>query len=158
MKLIIGTDAINAAIKSIKTRGAKLDKDIQRAALSTMNHHSEHGDVTLINRLVDAMPAGSRVNALREFIETFGAVLYDPQKKVFIHKRGAKARIEEAAKVMWTEFKPEKAYQPIVDPHKLVQQLLKRMTQDQDKLGEASAVTPELISGLNALAHAEPAH
>lgn len=158
MKLIIGTDAINAAIKSIKTRGAKLDKDIQRAALSTMNHHSEHGDVTLINRLIDAMPSGSRVNALRAFIETFGAVSYDEENKRFIHKRGAKARVDEAAKVMWTDFKPETAYVPITDPHKLVKQLLKRMQDDQAKVGEASKVTPELLAGLKALSHAEPTH
>lgn len=112
VKIIEGASAIDAAIKSIANRGKKLDRDIQQAAISAMAHHSKHGDVTLVNRLVDAMPKGSRVNALRDFILNHGAVSYDEESKKFVHAKGKEARIEAAQGIMWTEFKPEPEYQP----------------------------------------------
>jgi len=72
------TTILNAAqadklIVSIKGRGAKLDADIHQAALSVVSHHVEHGDVTLINRLVLAMPKSSRRNALVAWVLHFDA-------------------------------------------------------------------------------------
>lgn len=112
VKIIQGASAIDAAIASIGRRGAKMDRDIQQAAISAMAHHAQHGDVTLVNRLVDAMPNGSRVNALRDFILNHGAVSYDSESKAFVHTKGKDARIEQAQGVMWTEFKPEPEYKP----------------------------------------------
>jgi hypothetical protein len=147
-KLISGSGAIKAAIDSIARRGKKLDRDIQVAALSAMQHHVEHGDVTLINRLVDSMPKGSRVNALRAFIETFGAVRYDTESKNFLHIKGATFRLDDAMQIMWSEFKPEAAYQPITDPFKRFDQLVGQFEKDMAEMGDASKVTPEMISAL----------
>lgn len=152
-KLLTGSAAIDKAIASIATRGKKLDNDIQIAALSAMQHHSECGDVTLINRLVSAMPLGSRVNALREYIETFGAVAFDPDSKVFIHAKGKKARITDAMAVTWTAFKPEHDYQPLTDPVKLVAQTMARMEKDMKELGTKSKVTAEMYAAVKS-AHA----
>lgn len=147
-KLIEGTSAISKAIDSISTRGKKLDRDIQVAALSAMQHHVEHGDVTLINRLVDAMPKGSRVNALRAFIETFGAVRFDAESKKFVHVRGASFRLEAAMETLWSDFKPETAYQPITDPFKRFDQLTAQFERDMKEMGDNSKVTPEMIEAL----------
>lgn len=148
--LIAGAKSINAAIESIQRRGKKLDKDIQIAALSAMQHHVEHGDVTLINRLVSAMPKGSRVNALRTFIDTFGAVRYDTESKRFVHVKGKTFNIEAAMKVMWTEFKPESAYTPITDPLKQFDRLVSQFEKDVAEMGDQSKVTPEMITALKA--------
>lgn len=146
--LISGVAAIKSAIDSIARRGKKLDRDIQVAALSAMQHHVEHGDVTLINRLVDSMPKGSRVNALRAFIETFGAVRFDAESKKFVHVKGATFRLDDAMQIMWSEFKPETAYQPITDPFGRVVALVAAFEKDVAELGDASKVTPEMISAL----------
>ena len=146
--LIAGSASIKSAIDSIARRGKKLDRDIQVAALSAMQHHVEHGDVTLINRLVEAMPKGSRVNALRAFIETFGAVRYDTDEKNFVHVKGATFRLDEAMQVMWSEFKPETAYQPITDPFKRFDQLVSAFEKDIEQMGDASKVSPEMIAAL----------
>lgn len=157
-KLIAGAANIKSAIDSIARRGKKLDRDIQVAVLSAMQHHVEHGDVTLINRLVDAMPNGSRVNALRAFIETFGAVRYDTESKKFVHVKGATFKLDDAMKIMWSEFKPETAYQPITDPFKRFEQLVSAFEKDIEHLGDDSKVTPDMIRELkNAKARAQEA-
>lgn len=113
IKVITGTDAIKAAINSIQNRGAKLDRDIQQAAISTMQHHADHGDVTLINALIEAMPQGSRVNALREMIMKCSTlVAWDDQAKVFKHNKGGAFDLEKAQSKMWTTYKPEQPYRP----------------------------------------------
>ena len=146
--LISGAANIKAAIDSIERRGKKYDHDVQIAALSAMQHHAEHGDVTLVNRLVDAMPKGSRVNALREFIETFGAVRFDAESKKFLHTKGKEFRLDAAMKIMWHEFKPEQAYQPITDPFKRFDQLVTQFERDMKEMGDDSKVTPEMIAAL----------
>lgn len=146
--LISGAANIKAAIDSIERRGKKYDRDVQIAALSAMQHHIEHGDVTLINRLVDAMPKGSRVNALRAFIETFGAVRFDAESKKFVHVKGGTFRLDDAMQIMWNEFKPETAYQPITDPFKRFDQLVSQFERDMQEMGDQSKVTPEMIAAL----------
>lgn len=148
--LISGAAKIKAAIDSIERRGKKYDRDVQVAALSAMQHHVEHGDVTLINRLVDAMPKGSRVNALRAFIETFGACRYDAESKAFVHAKGKNHRLNEAHGILWTEFKPEADYQSI-DPVAFLNGAIKRLEADVKKMGEKSKVDPSLIAGLRDL-------
>ncbi len=74
MKLISGAPAIIKAIASISTRGAKLDGDIHATACSTLQHLDECGDYMLAERLVQAMPKGSRKLALVEFMLAYGKV------------------------------------------------------------------------------------
>lgn len=112
-KLLLGVAAINKAIASIHTRGKRLDNDIQLAALSVINHVEEHRDVTVVNTLIDAMPKGSRVNALREFILQHGKVAYNEETKDFSFNRDAETDLEGAAAIMWTEFKPEAPFVPL---------------------------------------------
>tara|TARA_R110002167_G_scaffold235258_1_gene440575 strand:- start:385 stop:861 length:477 start_codon:yes stop_codon:yes gene_type:complete len=133
MKLITNKSDIVAAIKSISGRGAKLDKDIQRAAVSAMSHHNEHGDVTIINELVAAMPKGARVNALRDYILAHGKVSFDDKAKAFVHAKEGSFDLEGALAISWVEFKPEAEYKPL-DALKLVTALAKRIAAaDSDK-------------------------
>ena len=112
MKLFTTKEQIVAAIKSISTRGAKLDADIWTAATSAMAHHAEHGDVTLINELIDAMPKGSRVVALVAFIAKCGKVTYDADAKTFLHDKSGEFNLEKAMSKSWVEYKPEQPYRP----------------------------------------------
>lgn len=51
-------------IASIAKRGANLDRDIHQVAVSAAVHYVEHGDITLANKLLLAMPKSARKNAL----------------------------------------------------------------------------------------------
>jgi len=133
IKLITGKDNIIKAIASITKRGAGLDKDIWIAAVSAMAHHNEHGDVTIINGLVSAMPKGSRVNAIRDYILAHGKVSFDSDTKLFKHDKDGFFDLEGALAVSWVEFKPEPEYKPF-DALKLVTALAKRIAAaDSDK-------------------------
>ena len=65
---------LSSKIKLIKTNGAKLDALIQEAALGCIEHAAEHGDVRPANQLWDAMPNGSRRNALGMYLVEYGAI------------------------------------------------------------------------------------
>lgn len=139
--LLNGKEAIEAAITSIQTNGKKLDLDIHVAGVSCLNHINEHGDVTLLNRLVAAMPKGSRVNALRAWAEDFGRVSYNTDTNVFdFDKKSKPTDLVKAAETSWTEYKPESKYVPMDFRAKLtvlLNEAVKRSALDKgDKIDE----------------------
>lgn len=125
MKLFTSKQTIIAAIEDIRTTGKKLDQMIQVAACSVIAHVEKHGDVTLVNTLVEAMPNGSRVNALRDFLNTFGKVVYDEASKEFKFDKSKETDLVGAQNIMWTEFKPEQPYVAF-DLKALIQGVLKK--------------------------------
>lgn len=150
MTLLIGTDAIDKAIASIKTRGAKLDQDIWIAAVSALQHHDLHGDTTLVNRLVAAMPKGSRVNALRDFITCVGKVKFNDKTKQFDHDKEGTFDLAAAVAVSWTEYKPEPAYVPF-DALKAIKALVAKLdSADTDKGDKVTAEQDKAIRTLAA--------
>lgn len=134
MKLLTKTTDIEKAITSINKRGKTLDRDIHVAACSALNHCAQHNDTIYINRLIESMPKGSRVNALRDFMEKFGNIAYNEETKVFDYKKGKKADIEKAQEKSWTEFKPEPQFKGFDLEQQLKQVLVKasKMLQDSN--------------------------
>lgn len=106
--------AIEKAIASIHNRGKKLDQDIQDCGLSILSHIDKCGDVTVFWKLYEAMPRGSRRNALVDWACSFGKLavnLDDATKKdkPFVYSKDKATNIEGAVEKPWFEFKPEKA-------------------------------------------------
>lgn len=148
MKLITETKAIELAIKSIQSRGSKLQKDIHVCAVSCLNHIEKHGDITLLNRLVAALPGGWRVNAIKAWSEEFGKVNWDNTQKAFTYDKSKKSNIEGAIAVSPEEFKPEAEYKPL-DLAEAIKALLKKA---QERVGsENDNVPEELFNKLNQL-------
>lgn len=77
---ILDATATNKAIVSIKTRAAKLQTEVHQAAVSSLNHAINHGDVTLMNRLLLALPASARRNALAAWAVKFGPFIANTDK------------------------------------------------------------------------------
>lgn len=140
MKTVIikGAAAIDKAIASIKNRGAKLDHSIQQAGLSVLAHASEHGDTTCADRLVAAMPKGTRKLALVEWMLAFGQVrVLDKAKPeeaerikagaVFKLDRERKLNIDGADEMQWHEFKKEAPVSTAFDAQAAVANVLARM-------------------------------
>lgn len=148
MKLITETKAIELAIKSIQSRGSKLQKDIHICAVSCLNHIEKHGDITLLNRLVAALPGGWRANAIKAWAEEFGKVNWDNTQKAFTFDKAKKSNIEGAIAVSPEEFKPEAEYKPL-DLAEAIKALLKKA---QERVGsENDNVPEELFNKLNQL-------
>lgn len=64
--------AVDKLIVSIKTRGQKYDADIHSAGMACLFHADKHGDITLMNRLLIALPKSSRRNALAQWACAMG--------------------------------------------------------------------------------------
>lgn len=71
---------VNKSIESIKNRGAKLDRDVHSTALACLWHVQEHGDITLMNRLLLALPKSTRRNALGKWAVQFGKLKLNEDK------------------------------------------------------------------------------
>lgn len=136
--LIVGAAAIQKAITSIATRGAKLDADIQHAGLSVLAHIQAHGDYTLAERLVTAMPKGARKLALVEWMLAFGQVrklekgatdnAAIAEGHIFAYDKARKTNMEGAAAMPWTEFKKEADVLTAFDAQAAVAAVLKRLS------------------------------
>ena len=131
--LIVGTVELNKAIDSVINRGKKLDDSIQLLGLSLLGHTDEHGDITLMNRLLVSFPKGSRRNAFAEWALKFGKFQLNTgadKKDVPFHF--AKERTTDllgAEGMMWTEFKPEQDLDKVFDFGALLQALIKKADQ-----------------------------
>jgi len=113
LKLYTTAAAITKAIGSIERRGKKLDADIQITGLSCLNHNQEHGDVTLLCKLFNAMPKGSRRNALADWALKFGKVVLNEDKSTakelpFLFKKTGSTDLSAASETPWYDCKPEK--------------------------------------------------
>lgn len=105
--------ACNVAIASIAKRGAKLDADIQTVGLNILNHVAEHREVSLVLKLYNAMPKGSRRNALADWFQRFGQVTVNTDKasakeRPFLFAKDKTTDVQGAIATAWYECKPEK--------------------------------------------------
>jgi hypothetical protein len=137
MKIITEVKAIEASIKSIQTRGKSLAKDIHLVAVSCLAHIEKHGDITLLNRLVTALPSGWRSNAVKAWGEAFGKVNWDNKAKAFVYDKNKKTDLEGAIEISPEDFKPEPEYKPMdlaADIAKLVKKASERVGSDNDNV------------------------
>lgn len=149
MKLYTEAKQIELAIKSIQARGSKLAKDIHITAVSCLAHIEKHGDITLLNRLIMALPSGWRSNAVKAWAEEFGKVNYDNKSKAFVYDKAKKSNIEGAISISPEEFKPEPEYKPmdlLAEIAKLIKKAEERVNSENDN------VPAELLSKLREVA------
>ena len=134
---LLNAVAIDKAITSIKTRGANLDKSIWECGVSCLNHATEHGDTTLLDKLLNALPKGARKVAFTEWVLAHGQVrLLDGKVKAekvriknggtFILDRERVLDLQGAMSKSWVEFKPEASVQTAFDLQGSVMSLVKR--------------------------------
>lgn len=102
-------------IKTIATRGNKLDQLIQNVAVSIVAHVGDHREASLVCKLYNAMPKGSRRLALAHWFVKYGAVKVNPSKVKgeseaipFLFDATATTFVEEAGKNFWFDGKKEK--------------------------------------------------
>ena len=152
---------LSSKIKLIRTNGAKLDALIQAVAVGCIEHAAEHGDVRPANQLWDAMPNGSRRNALGMYLCQYGAIRVntgkDKDQARFKFKKDFETDAAKAARVMWYSFKPEKDLAEEFNLHGKLQSLLKAYNKALSD-GQAIKATPDEIQVLESLAAALRVH
>ena len=146
---------LNSKIKLIRTNGAKLDALIQEAALGCIEHAAEHGDVRPANQLWDAMPNGSRRNALGMYLCQYGAMRVntgkDKDQARFKFKKDFETDITKARAVMWHSFKPERDLAEEFNLTGKLQGLLKAYNKAISE-GQTIKASPDEIQVLTSLA------
>jgi hypothetical protein len=121
---------IDKKIKSIKTRGKNIDKDIHETGVAIMQHAMAHGDYSAANRLVDALPKSGRTKAFIKWFSDHTPYNWNEQEKTFkLPKNKDKRRqfmIEEAEAVPFWEYTVEKEPEAL-DINKIIASLFKRV-------------------------------
>ncbi len=165
MNILTDVAVINKAIASIAKRGKQLDKDIHIAGVSCINHASVHGDTTLLDKLVQALPKGARKNAFVEWTLAYAQVrLLNPQDKneaarikagaLFKLDRDRTLDIDGAMATSWVEFKPEPDVLTVFDLQGAVAQLVKKYNSANQKhidikgMAEAKAELQALLDSM----------
>lgn len=131
-KMLDGAKAIDTAIKSIATRGKTLERDIHIAAVSCLNHADLHGDITLAQKLVEAVPSLARKNALKDWFLAHGKFSYDMENKALTYNKKGVTLLQEAIETPFWVFKPEAEYKPF-DINAAVAQLVQRAEKAVEK-------------------------
>ena len=147
VNVITGADAIGKAITSISTRGKAMDKLIHTVAVSTLIHADKHGDITLANKLLAAMPKTARSNALKDWFITFGKFSYDEKNKALAYNKAATTQTVKATNTPYWEFKPEAKYVPF-DAATFLSQAIKRV---EKAINDGEKVPTALLTGLTTL-------
>ncbi len=83
-------------IQLISQAGRKLDERIHTVGVSGIAHYLEHGDLTALSALVNAMPKSSRGNALRYWVTEHVAVRWDNKTQQW--KKNGEVPKEQAEK------------------------------------------------------------
>lgn len=117
--VITAAAKLNEAISSIASRGKRLDADIHRAGVSCLFHIREHGDVTLLARLIEALPKSGRRKAFNHWAESHAPIEIDDKgaKGVVVQlKKDRKPedfKMEDAAGTPFWDFTQERAPVPV---------------------------------------------
>jgi hypothetical protein len=121
---------IDKKIKSIKTRGKNIDKDIHETGVAIMQHAMAHGDYSAANRLVDALPKSGRTKAFIKWFSDHTPYNWNEQEKTFKLPKNKDNRraflIEEAEAVPFWEYTVEKEPEAL-DINKIIASLFKRV-------------------------------
>lgn len=147
---------IEKNIASIGRRGALLDKDIQTTALAVLTHIAEFREVSLFKKLYDAMPKGSRRNALVAWAIGYGQVAVNQDKltkvaQPFLFNKDKEPDLEAAAGKAWFDFKKEKAPAEAFNFEPELEAFQKKI-KGWIKAGKISAVDPTVATILAAKA------
>ncbi len=72
---------VSGNIKSIEKKGKELQSLIHATAIQALVHAKAYGDVTLMTKLVQALPSSSRKEALKVWVKDFSPLLWKVNKK-----------------------------------------------------------------------------
>ena len=145
--LIRDAGKLRTKIDTIARTGRKLDESIHSAAVSALFHAKEHNDITLFNRLCEAMPRGSRVEGLIFWASSHAPVSkVSGQTMVKLKKKRTEAdySLEAAAQVPFYEYKSEKTHAQMT-----LEKMLGSLVRAADKF-EDDATKSRALEAVNA--------
>lgn len=133
-KALIPVADLNKRIASIGRASAKLTKEIQVAAVNAIGYSIEHGDITIGQRLYDALGSGLRRQSLVTFFEKHGQFCWSSSEKKFVFFKvdGIKFDYDALMGMPWDEAKKEVVVSSI-DVEDMVKKMIKRIESSIEK-------------------------
>lgn len=148
---------INGIIKTIANRGANFDKLVQSTAIDVIKHVEEHGEVSLACKLFNALPNGSRRNALAHWFMKFGKIKLNVDDKgktdkaiPFAFDKERETNIEGAKELAWFDAKKEKSLDDEFNLDDKINRLMREINKAVEK-GQLAANDPK-VTALKAVA------
>jgi len=150
MKLIDSNADLDKAIAAWGAKGKKWAAEGHLLAMSALSLMSKHDDIGPMNRLLLAMPKGTKVKSMKEWMLAFAKLKQNEgqeasTKPLVFDKDGAYDLIE-AAKNPWFNFSPETAVDPVFDVKKAIDQIIKRAEGKQLVHGDLITKLQELAT------------
>lgn len=149
-----------AAITSIKGRAAKLDNDIQVAALSAAHIFAENGNVMYINTLFKALGKGARHAAMTEWLTAFAGVSANDKEgkdvTPFVKDRNKQVDLVKGAATKWFDMKPSPKPDDVMDYLALAMAMLKRKPKEGQEVAHIE-VRDQLAAIVEAISKADEA-
>lgn len=154
LTLLNTANDIGKAITSVIRRVAKLDKDLHVIASSILMHADKHGDITLANKLIDAMPKSARKNAMRDWFIAHGKFAWDEKNKNLAYAKSKSTLYDESQQRPFFAFTAEPEYKPF-DMDAAIASLLKRA---EKAIENGDAVDTTKLTAIRKLATVEHKH
>lgn len=160
-KFITDSAKLTALIGTIKTAGAKLDKDIQAALVGATYQAIEHGNTNPVNALFVGLNKGTRRTAVAGWLSTYCPVQLTEgdakSESPFTLDKDRRAELQPTAEAhcdaalgdIWTDFKPEPDVLGAFDVRKQLEALLAQIAK-ASKAGR-TVEGAELVTALTAL-------
>jgi len=150
-EIITDVAKLGKFIDGIKTRGAKLDRDIHQAAVSAVAHFAKCGDVGYINRLYMALGKGARHVAFIEWVTQFGGVEANASESKdttpFIKDKNKTPDVEGGDNLPWYECKPSPKPDEVLDYYALLMKIVTKKAKKDQQCAHAellAKITPIL--------------
>lgn len=144
MTTINNSTIIIKKIGNIAKAAQKVTNAIQDVAVECAIHAVRHGDVTLANRLIDAIGKGMRKASLRAWFEVNTCMYlpsgktelaYDAQRAKAMGKESDEELTERLSAIKWEEAKAEEAAVSVLDVGEAFDKFMKRMEKMSNEAG-----------------------
>lgn len=145
-----GAKTIEAKIKTIAASGKKLEALAHETACDILQHVEDHGDITLAEKLVEALPSLARKNALKAWFLQFGKLNYNAEKKRFTYAKGKVTDIEGGKAQPFWDFRPEPEFKPY-NLEKQLHALLKKAETRMQEGNEQDNIPSDLLEKVRAI-------
>lgn len=130
IKLIDNNADLDKAIAAWGSKGKKWAAEGHHLAMSALTLMSKHDDIGPMNRLLVAMPKGTKVKSMKEWMLAFAKLQQndgqDASTKPLIFNKEGEYDLVTASKTPWFNFSPEVASDPVFDVKKALEAIIKR--------------------------------
>lgn len=145
---------ILTAIQHIAITGKGLDDAVQSVGLDVLQHVELHGEVSLANKLLKALPKGARAKALADWFNRFGKITVNTDRTTakefpLVYCKEGQTNLEGAAGMPWYKCKQDKPLAVEFDFAGQLMSLLKRANEAASKGLEVKGA--DVLAKLNAL-------